>query len=158
MLPLPLRVDLGAHSPKPQHYWSLTIGLFRVLSKTPVGRTLPLCRYAVGVSSQLSRERERERNRITYIYIYIYIYIYVCVRVCACACVCYPIHIYLFSIHILFIVYNLLVCTYISIRKQLFSFIFVFTQINKTLLMDREASYALLSSGSPHFWPCAIVS
>ena len=56
MLPLRVRVDLRAmalkgtlHSPKLQYYWSLTIRLFSVISRTLVGEVLPLCRDAVGV-------------------------------------------------------------------------------------------------------------
>ena len=37
------------HSPKLQHYWSLTIRLFNVISKTMIVEVLPLCRDAVGV-------------------------------------------------------------------------------------------------------------
>ena len=38
------------HSPKLQHYWNLTIRLFRVISRTLFERVvLPLCREAVGV-------------------------------------------------------------------------------------------------------------
>ena len=35
------------HSPKLQYYWSLTIRLFSVISKTLIGRVLALCRDAV---------------------------------------------------------------------------------------------------------------
>ena len=34
---------------KLQHYWNLTIGLFSVISRTFIGRVLPLCRDAVSV-------------------------------------------------------------------------------------------------------------
>ena len=37
------------HSPKFQHYWSLTIRLFSVIYRTLVGRILHLCRDAVDV-------------------------------------------------------------------------------------------------------------
>ena len=37
------------HSSNLQHYWSLTIGLFNVISKTLIGGVLPFCRDAVGV-------------------------------------------------------------------------------------------------------------
>ena len=37
------------HSPKLQHYKSLTIRLFSIISRTHVGRVLPLCRDAVDV-------------------------------------------------------------------------------------------------------------
>ena len=37
------------HSPKLQHYWSLSIRFFCVIYRTFVGRVLPLCRDAVGV-------------------------------------------------------------------------------------------------------------
>ena len=45
------------HFLKLQHYWSLTIRLFSVISRTLVGGGLPLCRDAVSVfysPSQLS--------------------------------------------------------------------------------------------------------
>ena len=48
MLLLRVRVDTP-HSPKLQHYWSLTIRLFSVISRTIVGGILLLCRDAVGV-------------------------------------------------------------------------------------------------------------
>ena len=44
------------HSPKLQYYWSFTIWLFSVITRTLVEEVLPLCRNAVGVfysSSQL---------------------------------------------------------------------------------------------------------
>ena len=37
------------HSPKLQHYWSLTIRLLRVISRTLIGGVLLLCRDAVSV-------------------------------------------------------------------------------------------------------------
>ena len=37
------------HSPKLQYYLSLTIRLFRVMSRTLIGGVLPHCRDAVGV-------------------------------------------------------------------------------------------------------------
>ena len=50
------------HSPKPQHYWNLTIRLFRVIFRILIGvcgeEVLPFCREAVGVfysSSQLGK-------------------------------------------------------------------------------------------------------
>ena len=55
---LPLRIEWTweqylwrgtPHSPKLQDYWSLTIRWFSVISSTPVGGVLPLCRDAVGV-------------------------------------------------------------------------------------------------------------
>ena len=55
MLPLRVRVDLGAHSLKLQHYWNLTIRLFNVLSRTPIGGVLPLSRYVVSVFGSPSR-------------------------------------------------------------------------------------------------------
>ena len=62
MLPFQARVDLGAMaikgysaSPKPQYYWSLTVRMFSVISKTFVGGDLPLCREAVGVFYRVSR-------------------------------------------------------------------------------------------------------
>ena len=39
----------GLHSPTLQHYWSLTIRLFSIISRTLVKGDLPLCRDAVGV-------------------------------------------------------------------------------------------------------------
>ena len=56
MWPLPARVDLGAIAtkgysafPKLQQYWNLTIRLFIVISRTLVGRVLPLRKDAVRV-------------------------------------------------------------------------------------------------------------
>ena len=56
MLPLWARVDLGMMAgkgysafPKLQHYWSLTIRLFSVISRTLFGGFLTLCREAVSV-------------------------------------------------------------------------------------------------------------
>ena len=44
------------HSPKLQHYWSLTIRLFNAMSRTFIGeRVLPLCRDAVDVFYNTSR-------------------------------------------------------------------------------------------------------
>ena len=37
------------HFPKLQHYWSLTIRLFSIISRTQVWEVLPLCRDAGGV-------------------------------------------------------------------------------------------------------------
>ena len=37
------------HSPKLQHYWSLTIRLFNAISRTFIWEVLPLCRDAVRV-------------------------------------------------------------------------------------------------------------
>ena len=37
------------HSPKLKHYWSHTIKLFSVITRTLVDGILPLCRDAVGV-------------------------------------------------------------------------------------------------------------
>ena len=55
MLPVKARVDLGAiarkstlHSLKHQHYWSLTIRLFSVISRHSL-EGLPFCRDKVGV-------------------------------------------------------------------------------------------------------------
>ena len=49
------------HSPKPQHYWNLTIRLFSVISRTRVGEILPRCREVVSVfysPSQLGNQRK----------------------------------------------------------------------------------------------------
>ena len=43
------------HSPKLQHYWSLTIRLFYVISGILFGRVLPLCRDAVSVYYSFSQ-------------------------------------------------------------------------------------------------------
>ena len=59
----------GPHFQKLQYYWSLTIRSFSVISRTLVGRVLPLCRDAVGVLYSPSR--------LGRVYIYIYIYIYI---------------------------------------------------------------------------------
>ena len=62
MLPLRARVDLETeqwrgilHSPKLQHYWSLTIRLFSDINRTLVGVYYPLCRDTVGVFCSTSR-------------------------------------------------------------------------------------------------------
>ena len=56
VLPLQARVDLGVvrwrrtlNSQKFQHYWSLTVWLFSVISRILIGEILPLCKDAVGV-------------------------------------------------------------------------------------------------------------
>ena len=52
-------IALKEHSafPKLQHYWSLTIWLFSVISKTLVGDgVLPLCRDAVGIFYNPNRQ------------------------------------------------------------------------------------------------------
>ena len=56
MVPLQVRVGLRimaingcSHFPKLQHYWSLTIRLLSVISRTLVRKVLPLCWDAVGV-------------------------------------------------------------------------------------------------------------
>ena len=66
MIPLRAWVNTGAmtvkstsHSPKLQHYWSLTIRYFSVISRTMVRGVLPQCKDVVSVfdsSSQLGRE------------------------------------------------------------------------------------------------------
>ena len=43
------------HSPKLQYYWSLTIRLFSVISRTLIGGVLPLCRDAIRVFCSPSR-------------------------------------------------------------------------------------------------------
>ena len=43
------------YSPNLQHYWSLTIGLLTVISRTLVGGVLPLCREVVSVFYSPSR-------------------------------------------------------------------------------------------------------
>ena len=40
---------MAPYSPKPQHYWNLTIRLFSVISRKLIARGLPLCRGAVSV-------------------------------------------------------------------------------------------------------------
>ena len=98
MLPLQARVNLGAMAmkgvlhipPKLQHCWSLTIRLFSVLSRTPVGggsypsaekqsvySTAPADWVCVCVCVHLLTH-----YLSIYGYIYIYIYIYMCVCVC----------------------------------------------------------------------------
>ena len=80
-----------------QYYWSLTIRLFSVISRTLVVGFLPVCRDAVSVfysPSKLDRllgwgrqvEQSLWTRRRSWVYIYIYIYIYMCV--CGCVCVC----------------------------------------------------------------------
>ena len=66
MLPLQGKVDLGVMTmkryfafPKFQYYWSLTIRLLCVISRTLFGGALPLCRDTVGElygSSRLGQE------------------------------------------------------------------------------------------------------
>ena len=43
------------HSPKLQHYWSLTIRLFSVISRTLIEEVLPLWRDAVGIFYRLGQ-------------------------------------------------------------------------------------------------------
>ena len=66
MLPFRVRVDLGVmamkkppHCPKLQHYWNLSIRLFRVISRTLVGDALLLCRDAVSVFYSPNRQGKR---------------------------------------------------------------------------------------------------
>ena len=50
------------HSPKLQHYWSLTIRLYSVISRTLVQGVLPLCRDALSIfcsSSWLGHENQK---------------------------------------------------------------------------------------------------
>ena len=68
VLPFRARVDLRAmamkgtrHSPNFQHYWNLTIRLFRVIFWTLVGRVLPHCWDAVGVFYSPSRQGQTVR-------------------------------------------------------------------------------------------------
>ena len=60
MLPLRARMSNGdegvlKHSPKLQHYWSLTIRLFSVISRTLIGGVLLLCKDVVSVFYSPSR-------------------------------------------------------------------------------------------------------
>ena len=87
------------HSPKLLHYWTLTIRLFNVISRTLIWKVLPLCRDAVGVFcsnswlghnvlvkimkswdiwfGKLPKEKKKSYILYTILYIYIYIYIYI---------------------------------------------------------------------------------
>ena len=60
-----------------QHYWSVTIRLFSVISRTRVGGVLPLCRDPVGVFCSPSRLGNELFEAAT-IYIYIVIHRQIC--------------------------------------------------------------------------------
>ena len=74
----------ASHSLKFQHYWSLTIRLFSVISRTLVGWVFPLCKDAVGAFYSPSWLGHCLR-KVSWSLVYIYIYVCVCVCVCVCS-------------------------------------------------------------------------
>ena len=95
MQPLRARVNLGAmtikgssYSPKLRHFWSLTIRLFSVISRTLFGGVSSFCREAVGVFSSSSRLGQRALNIVlnalpSFIYVESYLLSFIYVESCS---------------------------------------------------------------------------